>query len=102
MTLGMKTNIFIIVLMWMLPDEAREAFEDANLEFWKEAIEQVPTSDEDPIEALVQKQLKSSSAPGPGIIDFMRRHGWKYGGMVDGRPVWTEEPYYRPVKLIVR
>ena len=98
---GFGAGVGFTVLMHILPDSARTAFEEHNLRFFNEIVNLWPKSDEDSTEAFVNKQLKSSAEPGPGIIQLMQRNGYQYDGMSDGLPKWTPHTYNRSVNLVI-
>ncbi len=97
MSVGMATSVVLTVVLWALPDGARAWFLEKNLAFWSKAAEKYAGL-WDTTQTFVEKQLKSTREPGPGVIQVMQRAGYHYAGMVDGRPQWTEQTYYRPVR----
>jgi len=104
---GAGRALVFMVLLFLVPDDALAAFESETLERGIRVYRglAVPANNlinpvaDDPTQEFIGKVLQASTEPGPGIIQLMERHGYGYEGMVEGKPKWIEQPYYRKINV---
>jgi hypothetical protein len=100
----MVAGAALAVAFMLLPDPIREAFKDWDLRTVKGVAHGEyevdmsirnrlnPGRTRDPTQAFIEQQLKSTIEPSRDALQLMERHGYRYEGIVGGRPTWSLNP----------
>jgi hypothetical protein len=87
----------------MVDPEATEAIGEAVIYAYHAdiaAIKSLGYEFNDPTPGFIDGILKSHVEPSENYVDLMARHGWDYGGMANGEPVWRRHEPTQPVRRV--